>query len=57
MKSETIRFLTQEEFKRLLKIIDSKRDKALILIAYNYGLRATEVSLLTKEDIDWERIV
>jgi integrase len=56
MKTETIHYLSQEELKRLLKEIVTKRDKALILLAYSYGLRASEVGLLRREDIDFERM-
>ena len=56
MKTETIHYLTQEELKRLLKQVASKRDKALILLAYSYGLRASEVGLLRREDLDFERL-
>jgi integrase len=56
MKTQTIHYLTQEELKRLLKQVASKRDKALILLAYSYGLRASEISLLRREDIDFARL-
>jgi len=45
-------FLTQEETKRLLAAIKSKRDYALFLIAYRHGLRASEIGLLEVDDID-----
>jgi len=56
MKTETIHYLTQEELKKLLRNVTSKRDKALILLAYSYGLRASEVGLLRREDIDFDRL-
>lgn len=56
IKTTTIHYLTQEELKRLLKEITSKRDKALVLLSYPYGLRASEVSLLRREDLDFERL-
>lgn len=56
MKTETIDYLTQDELKRLLNIIDSKRDRAIIYLAYTYGLRASEIGALTREDIDFTRL-
>ena len=50
-----VKYFTQDELRRLLKAIKSKRDKALFLIAYRHGLRASEVPLLRKSDIDFER--
>jgi len=55
MRPKVIHYLTQEEMKRLLKVIDNRRDKAIFLMAYSYGLRASEVGLLRREDIDFER--
>jgi len=49
---ETIRFLTLDEVKRLFSVIGDKRDKAMFLVAYRHGLRASEVGLLQKNDID-----
>ena len=40
--------LTFDEMKRLLAVIKSKRDYALVLIAYRHGLRASEIGLLTR---------
>ena len=31
---KSIKYLTQDEFRNLLKVIDSKRDKAIFLLAY-----------------------
>jgi integrase len=51
--SETIRFLTLDETARLFRAIGPhRRDRALFLIAYRHGLRASEVGLLRVEDID-----
>lgn len=52
MKQQSIYFLTQEELKRFLAVISSKRDRALFLLAYRHGLRASEVSLLQRDDVD-----
>jgi site-specific recombinase XerD len=47
-----INFLTQDELRRLFKVIHSKRDKAIFLVAYRHGLRASEVGLLQQADVD-----
>jgi site-specific recombinase XerD len=47
-----IYFLTQDELRRLLKVIRSKRDKAIFLVAYRHGLRASEIGLLQRADVD-----
>lgn len=44
-------FLTQEEVRRLLAVITDKRDRALFQLAYHHGLRASEVSLLHRADV------
>lgn len=51
-KAETISFLSQDETKRLMSVISSKRDKAIFLFAYRHGLRASEVGLLRRSDFD-----
>jgi integrase len=53
---ETIKFLTQDETKRLFSVIKDKRDKAIFLIAYRHGLRASEAGLLRVNDIDWKKL-
>ena len=45
-------FLTQDELRRLFKVIRSKRDKAIFLVAYRHGLRASEIGLLQRADVD-----
>lgn len=52
---KTIKYLTQDELKNLLKVIESKRDKAIFLLAYRHGLRASEIGVLKVEDVDMER--
>lgn len=42
----TIHFLTQDELRNLFKMIRSKRDKAIFLVAYRHGLRVSEIGLL-----------
>ncbi len=51
-KTETIKFLTLDEIQRLLGIISDKRDKAIFLIGYRHGLRASEIGLLQIQDLD-----
>nr|WP_231963874.1 site-specific tyrosine recombinase/integron integrase [Thermococcus chitonophagus] len=46
--------LTREEVKRLIEVIDSPRDRLIILLMYGAGLRISEVCNLKKEDIDFE---
>src|SRR6266581_3892790 len=52
MEKRTIHFLTQDELRRLFKVIRSKRDKAIFLVAYRHGLRASEIGLLQRADVD-----
>ena len=50
--TDTIRFLTLDELGRLLAATRaSARDRALFLLAYRHGLRASEVGLLRAEDL------
>ncbi len=52
-RTDTIRFLTRDELGRLLAATrESVRDRALFLLAYRHGLRASEVGLLRAEDLD-----
>ena len=51
-EQRTIAFLTQDELRRLFKVIHSKRDKAIFLVAYRHGLRASEIGLLQRADVD-----
>jgi site-specific recombinase XerD len=52
---KSIKYLTQDELRNLLKVIESKRDKAIFLLAYRHGLRASEIGVLKVEDVDMER--
>jgi site-specific recombinase XerD len=47
-----IQVLTQEEVRRLFDVITTKRDCALVHVAYRHGLRASEVGLLSRNDAD-----
>jgi type 1 fimbriae regulatory protein FimB len=53
---ETIKFLTQDETRRLFVVIRDKRDRALFLLAYRHGLRASEVGLLHVADVDLKNL-
>jgi site-specific recombinase XerD len=48
----SIHFLTQSEMRALLNAIPSKRDYAIFLLAYRHGLRASEIGLLRREDLN-----
>ena len=48
-------YLTQKELTELFKAIKCPRDKAIFLLAYRHGLRASEVALIQEGDIDFER--
>ena len=51
-QERTINFLTQDELRRLFKVMKSKRDRAIFLVAYRHGLRASEIGLLQRADVD-----
>src|SRR5208283_2376951 len=51
-RTRTIRFLTPEELKSLIGVIDDKRNRAIFLVAYRHGLRASEIGLLRTSDFD-----
>ena len=60
MNAKTIRYLTQDELKRLLNAIPTctkqgKRDRALLYLAYRMGLRVSEVTGLHIDDVDRDR--
>lgn len=49
-------YLTQDEVRRLLREASgSPRDYAMLLLLYRHGLRASEVELLRRGDVDLER--
>ncbi|MGI8544022.1 MAG: tyrosine-type recombinase/integrase [Aridibacter sp.] len=54
-KLDKIKFLTLEEIKRLFSVIKNKRDKAIFLMAYRHGLKASEVGLITLDAIDFSK--
>jgi integrase len=51
--TEKIHFLTQPELRALFRVIMRKRDRALFLVAYRHGLRASEVGLLHVDDLNF----
>jgi len=53
-------YVTDEELERILAVIDTgtesgKRNRAIILLAANTGLRACDIAQLKLKDIDWRR--
>ena len=50
-RADRIKFLSTDEIEALLNVISDRRDKAIFLLAYRYGLRASEVGLLTRDDV------
>lgn len=53
--SNNIHYLTQDEMKRLLEVVKSKRDKAIFFLAYRHGFRASEIGLLKRTDVDLKK--
>jgi integrase len=51
------KYLTEEEIKRLLDLIDDVEDKTLILFALETGLRRSEIVSIQTANIDYERQV
>jgi integrase len=54
MRRRQIKYLSQDEVRSLFRVISSLRDRLIFNIMYKYGLRASEVGLLTWEDIDFK---
>lgn len=56
-KTDTIKFLTPDETARLFgSVREHRRNKAIFLIAYRHGLRASEVGLLRTSDLDFKKL-
>ncbi len=51
-QDRAITYLTQEEVQRLFSAIKDKRDRAIFAVAYRHGLRASEVGMLQRTDVD-----
>ena len=47
-----IHVLTHAQIEQLFAVITDLRDRAMFLLAYRHGLRASEVALLEKTDVD-----
>jgi integrase/recombinase XerD len=50
--SANLHFLTQPELRALFRVMTRQRDRALFLVAYRHGLRASEVGLLQVDDLN-----
>ena len=51
-QERAITVLTQEEMRRLFSVIKNKRDRAIFAVAYRHGLRASEVGMLQRADLN-----
>ncbi len=51
-----ITYLTQDETRRLFGVVKDKRDRALFRLTYEHGLRASEVGLLQRADVDSQQL-
>jgi site-specific recombinase XerD len=49
----TIHFLTQPELRAFFRVITRTRDRALFLLTYRHGLRASEVGLVHVDDVNF----
>jgi integrase/recombinase XerD len=47
-----VHYLSQPELKRFFDAIDGKRDRAMFLTMYYHGLRASEIAMLRRDDLD-----
>ena len=48
-------YWSQEEVRSIFCVLHGARDRALFPLAYHHGLRASEVSLLLRQDLDQRR--
>jgi integrase len=48
-----IHVLTYSEMQRLFSVISDLRDRALFLLAYRHGLRASEIAKMETPDVDF----
>ena len=51
-QSDKVAVLTADELRRLFSAITSKRDRAIFTVAYRHALRAAEIGLLHRADVD-----
>jgi integrase len=47
-----VKYFTEQEIEALFRVIESPRDKAMFMVAYKRGLRASEVGMLQVTDWD-----
>jgi integrase len=52
--SETIKYLSREELKRLIESIDDVRDRAILRMLYSTGCRVGELCKAYVDDLDFE---
>jgi integrase len=50
-----ITYLTQDEVRRLFSVIKDKRDRAIFALAYRHGLRASEIGMIQRTDVDLQQ--
>lgn len=55
LPSEPPKYLRQDEVRRFFVAISDPRDRLIFLLAYLYGLRVGEISLLRRSDVDLAR--
>lgn len=48
------KFITIEEFNKIIENVKSERDKLILLILFYTGVRVSELINIKKEDINWE---
>jgi len=53
---DKIKFLSFEELRRLMAVVERKRDIALFLITYSQSFRASEIGTLRREDLNLKRM-
>lgn len=53
--NEKIKYLTQEQVRRLFSVIGDKRDLAIFATIYYFGLRVKETTLIKLDDVDFDR--
>jgi type 1 fimbriae regulatory protein FimB len=51
MATETIKYLTPQQVEKLISKINSPRDKAMFSLMYLYGLRISEATRITLDDL------
>jgi integrase len=54
---ELLPFVSKEEVNILLKAVDNLRDKAVISLLFDSGMRLKELSNIKPVDIDWVQTI